>query len=504
MFKSFELDLTALGTFSLSPNQERVLLSNAAMRQASFNVPPPLVRFGLRLTGGVDPRMVRDALTRVVERHPALRCSFSENIVVPAVERHERLETFRRTGIFQTGLFVQTVHRRVVLSLNEFDWAAMDHGDRQNAIHSLVRQEDLRPFGNSDTCRMRASLIRTGASEALLLLVFDHAAFDGFSARIVRREFERVLQNPADADSLTGGISAAGGFPEFAEWQRRMLATNYFRRSIAFWRDQWAGFAQYRIAREDLPFSVPLPERPELTFATERVALDATNAAGLRDFAASAGTTAFTICLAALASVLGTYTGRSKIAIWSHLLNRVQAPTQDAVGFFVNTHLLGIDLQSADTGRELIRHVAGVVASSLAHQELPLPCLWNALRCVPHVGDAQILLDFRALPPQSNEHGPVVRVDRWSLPDQTTPRLSSLGAYVLDAGDRIELAVTYWTACFAKRGVEHFLSDLRQRILALVHNPDGLCDNGTGTKGAPNSRMGHFLVLDSECIPMSG
>jgi hypothetical protein len=497
------LDLTALGTFPLCLNQERALLSSAALRQGPVVPPPSLIRFGLNLQGLRDSTAVREALQKVLDRHPALRCSFGPSLLPSPPERQERFEAFRRTGVFEPGMLVQTVHSGVVPALVELDWRELHDDGRKEALRGLVREEDLRWFSDTDTSRMRASLAWIGPTEAQLILTFDHVVFDGFSAAIVRREIERWLSDPAADDAQPrAGDGTGGGFPAFADWQTRTLKTTYFRSSIAFWRDHWAQFARHRIPTENLPFSLPPPKQPDFTFATERTALGADESAAVRAFASAERTTTFAICLAALARVLGSLTERSAVVVWSHLLNRVQPAAIGAAGFFVNTHMLGIDLRAANTGRALVRHAGRVMTSALAHQELPLPHLWSTLRCVPRFGDAHVLLDFRTLPAASEAAGFGVRVDRCALPDPATPRFSSLGTYVLDTGQAIELSVTYWTAAFSQAGVQRMLHDLRTALLALVTDPDADCGSTLAGNRAPNARMEEFLLLDGGCIPL--
>ena len=132
----------------------------------------------------------------------------------------------------------------------------------------------------------------------------------------------------------------------------------------------------------------------------------------------------FVIFLSALAIVLARYTGKPAVAIWSHLANRLQPNTLDVVGWFANTHILGIDLASNPTGEELLRQVHAVVAGAYSNQELPLPLLRRSVGPTPQVADATLLIDFTPArrPQLSGIRRNALEMEDSPLPESTTPR----------------------------------------------------------------------------------
>jgi hypothetical protein len=499
---NFAPDISRLGIFPLCVNQESVLVHRAIIRQSSGSPPPSLIRFGLRLEGHLQLERLQEALSHVIGRHPALRLSFADNIFIPPPERKSRFEAFRRTGIFEPGLFMQTVHEEAALPILEFDWAAMHQAELEVAISSLIQKEDSFHFKDSAKSRVRVSVVRASTTQSLVILTFDHLAFDGFSIAIIRQELEYFLCGQSSCDRHRELAASGLGFPGFAAWQNRVLPTPYFRSSMTFWRDQWAKFAPHRIPCEDLPFSRPAPQRPDSSFATEHGLFSKSDSVALKAFAIRAKNTVFAIFLAAFAIVLSEYTGRSSVVIWSHLLNRVQPRTTRSVGFFNNSHILGIDLPSQPTGFEIIRYVGSVVRAALAHQELPLPYLWSALKCCPRFPDAHVLMDFRTIPAVAIAGcSSGLKVERLSLPDPTTPRFSSLGVYVIDNSETIQLSVTYWSCRFSQPGVERLLRDLHSAVLNLMNDPGAICRRPRMSDHGPSSTMEEFLLLQSMSIP---
>ena len=495
------LDLTGLGVFPLCANQESTLVSRAGHESSQY-LPPSLIRFGFRLDGQINVEAVRAALSRFVERHPALRSSFAENILLPREERNRRIAAFNRTGVFEPGVFVQQVHHDVAPAVFTVDCTGLPPAERNDAFLRIIRSEDLRPFNHSDQSRVRALFIRTAADQSLLILVFDHVVFDGYSGSITCGQLEHLLSERSDAAAEPSPTVLPCGFPSFAEWQNRAFRTSYFRSSICFWRDQWARFARYRVSYEDLPFSRPAEQEADHRFATAHASLDESASAAVKAFAGDAKTTLYAVCLAALARVLSEYTGWSSVVVWTHLLNRVQPGTMHAVGFFNNTHILGIELPPSVTGRELVHQVGRVITAALAHQELPLPFLWRTLKCAPMYYDARILMDFRTLAPRAptNESSPL-SIERLALPEPLTPRLSQLGIYVTDHGNTLQLSASFRAARFLESGIKDFLGQLRGALLDLVTDPDAPCRRPSTVDRAPQPGMGEFRLVDSAYIP---
>ena len=397
-------------------------------------------------------------------------------------------------------MFVQHVHEVAIPSVVDLDWAAVSYTERQAKLTRILRREDLRPFSDADSCRLRALFIKTGPQEALLVVIVDHVTFDGFSASLVLQGLKEALtaQSASDRRAPRAGI----GMPAFAMWQKWALQTSYFRGSVAFWRDQWARFARYRIAHEDLPFGLMASPEPDRTFASEDALLGATEAAALRALAQQSRTTIFVICLAALARVLSAYTDRSVVAIWSHFLNRVQPGTMCAVGWFNNTHLLGFELPRNVTGRKLIEHVNRVVSNAQVHQEMPLQHLWNTLKCIPRFPEPRVLMDFRSRPARLTGDGSSrLSVENATLPTPTTPRFSDLGFYITDNFDSIQIEATFWRARFSRSGVIEILTELKNAILGLVEDPDAVLINHSTPEREAYAKMSEFLLFDGACIP---
>ena len=220
------------------------------------------------------------------------------------------------------------------------------------------------------------------------------------------------------------------------------------------------------------------------------------------------------IFLAACALALSHCTGKPAVAIWSHLANRRLPQTETAVGFFINSHLLGIDLSENPTGVELLGQVRRVVAGSLLHEQIPLLHLWRVLKCAPRFYDTAVLIDFLSEAMLSGggdfRVSPGVEISIASLPDSLSPRFSALGLYIVEERARFSMSAQYAASRFQDDGVRELLENLKVLVLKLVTNADALSSqlvqDGNAAKniGRSSNEMEEFILLDKRLIPSLG
>ena len=292
-------DLSRLGIFPVSFNQERVILSRLAAKRQSVQVAPSIIGTAFRFRDNIDIDRLHTALGEIAGRHSALRVRFTDNILVSPPERERQLQRFFRTGVCDDTLHTQSIGESSEVTISQVDLSGQDASQHDSAVRGLTREEGLRFFEDWESPRIRGTLIRTGAREHLLVLFMDHLVCDGFSTRIIGRELRYLL-----AGRVLERLHTS--FPAFAAWQRRALHRSYFDRAIRYWRDQWAQFAAARIAIQELPFALKPPEtKLKQGFGTELELLSVAEAEEVRSFARRTRKTIFMIWLAAIAVVLG-------------------------------------------------------------------------------------------------------------------------------------------------------------------------------------------------------
>jgi amino acid adenylation domain-containing protein len=144
----------------------------------------------------------------------------------------------------------------------------------------------------------------------------------------------------------------------------------------AFWRDRLAG----ELPLLDLPADRPRPPVQTFHGASRKLALDRALTQALKKFAQSAGTTPFTLLLAAYQVLLARYSRQDEILVGSPMAGRADQTFANTVGYFVNPVVLRADLSDNPTFRSFLERAHRTVLEALEHQDYPFPLLVERLK----------------------------------------------------------------------------------------------------------------------------
>ncbi len=121
----------------------------------------------VRLSGALDPNLVRKVVNLLVDRHESLRTTFFVESEVP----------------YQHVNPVQSVDFLLV------DLEHLSGSKQRERVRAVAAREGSKPFALSSFPLFRTALIRLGPSEYILLLVIHHIISDEWSNTLFFREF---------------------------------------------------------------------------------------------------------------------------------------------------------------------------------------------------------------------------------------------------------------------------------------------------------------------------
>ncbi|WP_370934469.1 amino acid adenylation domain-containing protein [Amycolatopsis sp. cg13] len=316
-------------------------------QSGTYNVP-----LALRMSGKLDSDALQAALRDLVERHDVLRAVF------PGTDG----QPYQRILSAPAGY---PLLRAVRL--------------RDQDLARALALEAGTGFDLAAAPAMRATLFVLGPQEHLLLLVFHHIVFDGWSIEPLTRDLLAAYRaRRAGQDPQWTPLAARYG--DYTAWQRELLGTEdnpseIYRGQLQYWRENLAGIP------EELPVPADFP-RPALnshrggqvTFAVE-----ADLYRGLTALARSSGASLFMVLQAALAGLLTKLGCGTDIPLGSPIGGRTDVALNDLVGFFVNTFVLRADTSGDPTFAELIGRVREADLAAYANQDLPFDDVVEAL-----------------------------------------------------------------------------------------------------------------------------
>ncbi len=313
---------------------------------AVYNVPGVL-----RLTGPLDVGALRRALNRIVARHEVLR------VVCTDVDGNPAQRPIEAT-----------------LALTEEDLSDLPPAVREARTRERAAAESDRPFDLSAPPYARATLLRLGSGDHVLLFTMHHIISDQWSLGILANELTGFYAEEA------GGPAAALPaleiqYGDYAAWQQRWRDGEDFARQLAWWRERLAGLTPL-----ELPADHPRPPEPSYRGASTHFTIAAADRTALERIGQAADATPFMTLLALFQALLYRLTRQRDVAVGTPVANRQQAQLQHLIGFFTNTLVMRTAVDGRSSFRRHLAVVRETCLEAYANQELPFEALVEALQ----------------------------------------------------------------------------------------------------------------------------
>jgi amino acid adenylation domain-containing protein len=329
----------------------------------------------LTFDGPLDRRALEDSLADLLDRHEALRTTFSAVDGVPVQLIAPSLHI---------DLPVVDVSQPLSQSASQLPTDCLA---RARAHHAALQAA---PFDLVHGPLLRASLVRLESDYHWLVLVLHHIVADGWSLEILHRDL-RTLYTSRVEGKQPELPPLPIQYADFACWQRRILQGERLNGLFAYWQSQLED-APEQLA---LPSDRPRPAQPSYRGGRCSVRLNAPLTARLRALGQNQGgqnrgATLFMTLLAAFGVLLSRYSGQSDLVIGTPIANRTRSELEGLIGFFVNTLALRLDLSGNPSFATLLERVRTVATEAYAHQDLPFEMLVARLAPERHLSQAPI------------------------------------------------------------------------------------------------------------------
>ncbi|HEU4539420.1 MAG TPA: condensation domain-containing protein, partial [Polyangiaceae bacterium] len=176
----------------------------------------------------------------------------------------------------------------------------------------------------------------------------------------------------------------------------------------------------------------PRPPVPTYAGARAEFVLPAGLVGRLTALGRARGATLFTTVAAGLLALLHRYTGQTDLCIGTPVMGRSRVAEEGAVGCFINTLPLRVDLAGAPRVEELLARVSASVAEVRAHQGVPFERIVEALALPRSLGRAPLFQVLLAMEPTAEPVSPppglslaVERVDTGTAQFELTLELAT-------------------------------------------------------------------------------
>ncbi|MDV2998930.1 MAG: Linear gramicidin synthase subunit B [Chroococcopsis gigantea SAG 12.99] len=354
--------------YPLSFAQERLwFIDQLEGVSATYNVP-----IAVRLTGDLYINALERALKELVQRHESLRTSFKNN----------------------NGQPEQVIHPEAELPTLLEDLQHLENPER--VIKEKLFQEVCTGFELKSSSLLRYKLWRLSADEYVLAITMHHIITDGWSLGVFCQElsilygaFIQGLESPLPPLTIQ--------YLDYALWQRQMLQGEVGRKQLAYWIGQLSGIPELL----QLPTDRTRPSVQTYRGKTVYFNLASELIAKLQKLSQESGATLFMTLLTAFAILLYRYSGEKDIIIGSPIANRQYGEIEPLIGFFVNTSVYRVNLESNPDFLSLLYQVRKTTLEAYENQDVPFEQVVSALqpqRSLSHTPLFQVMFDLQDAP----------------------------------------------------------------------------------------------------------
>ena len=333
-------------TGELSHAQERLWF----LAKLDPGLPDYNVARAWRLKGELDRDAIVRSLAQLIARHEILGASFPDLDGRP------------------------TRRMRTPAPLDVAFADASDGGEqeRESTASRFAADAARQPFDTATGPLFRASLLKLGRDDHVLVIATHHLVFDGWSSTVLVRELgalynAHVMGSPADLPALTMR------YADFVRWERARPATQW-RASLAYWRQQLAGAPEVTA----LPTDWPRPASRDSRGERHRVLLPGSKA-DFDAFSRRQGATTFMTMTAAFVALLHGHTGAKDIVVGMPVANRPRIEFEGVVGRFANMLPLRSRLDGDPPFATVLAQLRQTALGAHAHQDVPFEQIVDAL-----------------------------------------------------------------------------------------------------------------------------
>ena len=400
------------------------------------------VRF--RLQGALNIELVRRAFNEIVQRHEALRTTFSVT----------------------DGQPVQVIRQSLRIDVPVTDLRHLVKAERDAEIDRLSFQEARRGFDLSAGPLFRASLLRAEDNEHVLLVTPHHTVADYWSIGLISNELGALYEAYSrGSDPVLPELRVQYG--DYSIWQREQAEGPVVQGELAYWKNRL----------KDLPLLEFPTDHPRQAFPTYEatitsILLPVALTDAIKEIANREGATFFNTMLAALATVMYQYSGQVDFGVATQVAGRTNVEMEPLIGLFINNVILRMDLSGDPSFSNLVTRVQDTGMQALANQNLRFEQLLKELRPKDYPSHHTLFrLNFIC---QRDPVKPLefAGIKLTVIPSKCQGALYDLNVFLVLRNEGWRLACEYNTDLFDAGTITRLLGNYRSMLETIAQNPN--------------------------------
>ncbi|MGB7923762.1 MAG: aminotransferase class III-fold pyridoxal phosphate-dependent enzyme, partial [Pyrinomonadaceae bacterium] len=305
----------------------------------------------------------------ILKLRGALKLSAMRRAWQIVVDRHEALRT-----TFTSDGDLQRIMPELKIEVPVFDFSDLNQTEREKALAQWFEKESQRRFDLACGPLLRVNLLKLSNHEHLLAVTAHHIVIDGWSFGILLKELSDIYS--AESRGATCELPAPLQYREYVEWQEEQGRSAAMAASEAYWLEQ----LKAPLPPLNLPADHPRPHVKSYRGARRSLSLDTALYQQLKRFSQQHNCTLFMTLLAAYLILLHRLTGQNDLVIGSAVGGRASLKgSERLIGYC--SHLVAVRsiVEGHPLFAEYVTSIQRTFLEAYDHQDYPFARLINAL-----------------------------------------------------------------------------------------------------------------------------
>jgi hypothetical protein len=367
--------------------------------------------------------------------------------------------------------------------ISRIDLESVSDKDVEGRVSNLLVQEAQVPFDLTRDPLLRATLVRLGSAQHILLLTTHHIVCDDWSTEIFLSELAQLYSDSSNRRPVTLP-EVQDHYSEFVRQQTRYMQGPELELQLDYWRTRFCGVDPFHYIEPDRE-----PDTAQVGCGRlEEAMVSAELEDATRQFSQANGFSTFMTLVGAVLCLFHCYSGKEDVGIGVCVANRNQVETETVIGPFSNRLLLRVAVSDTITIRELLERVRKVTWEAYSYQEVPYgEVLEKAApaRKSSHDRLFQVLVAFTNAPKSPWEFSGL-KVTRFAF-DTGTAFCDFYICFRHDEG--LKLTIQYDAGLFSRATVDQIIRDYERILDTVVGRPE------TVVRDLPVSRRFHAHAI---------
>lgn len=327
--------------FPTSSSQKQLwFLQQINPGNSAYNVP-----VAYRVRGALQPHLIEESVNRLVVQHEILRSRFEA----------------------QEGVPYQVVDSRLAVQVERVDLIESDQNALESRLQEEMAEHASRLFNLATGPLLRIKIVKLGEQDWLLLLCFHHLIVDQVSLELFSSQLAECYRQLIQGEEpVLPEVELH--YADYTVWQQEWIASEEFAESLQGLADELEG----QSGRLALPASKQRPGVQSFVGTEIQFQFSEELSQSLKALARESGVSLFTLMVSAYQVLLGRFAGQGDAIVGVPFANRMEAETEQVVGYFINTLPFCSQLDGDPSFRALLHLSAQRLARYQGFQSVPL------------------------------------------------------------------------------------------------------------------------------------